>query len=142
MKRLLCLSSLVLFLLPSANASMARPNIVLILADDLGMVDINAYAARFTRAKPAEMFYETPHLDRLVREGVAFSQAYASHLCSPARVSVLTGKNAARRLRGRVRRARGGRASCLVRNARNRLAGDLAVGHKGMPGPGFAHRAG
>jgi arylsulfatase A-like enzyme len=96
MKQLLCLSSLLLFLVPAAGAPMSRPNIVLILADDLGMVDINAYAARFTRAKAAEMFYETPHLDRLVREGVAFSQAYASHLCSPARVSVLTGKNAAR----------------------------------------------
>jgi arylsulfatase A-like enzyme len=74
----------------------AQPNIVFILADDLGIVDVNAYAARFTGAKPPEMFYETPHLDRLVRGGLAFSQAYASQLCSPTRASLLTGRNAAR----------------------------------------------
>lgn len=73
-----------------------RPNIVFILADDLGIVDINAYAARFTGEAPERMFYETPHLDRLVREGMAFSQAYACHLCSPARASLLTGRYAAR----------------------------------------------
>jgi arylsulfatase A-like enzyme len=73
-----------------------RPNIVMILADDLGIVDINAYAARFTGADPAEMYYETPNLDRLVRQSTAFSQAYACHLCSPTRASLLTGKYAPR----------------------------------------------
>ncbi|MGB7343649.1 MAG: sulfatase [Pirellulaceae bacterium] len=72
------------------------PNIIVILADDLGIVDMNAYAARFTGAKPSQMYYETPNLDRLVREGTSFSQAYACHLCSPARASLLTGKYAAR----------------------------------------------
>lgn len=73
-----------------------KPNIVFILADDLGIVDVNAYAARFTEARPEQMFYETPHIDRLIREGTAFSQAYACQLCSPTRASILTGKNAAR----------------------------------------------
>ena len=77
-------------------ATPARPNIVFILADDLGYVDINAYAARLTGAKASEMFYETPHLDRLTREGVAFGQAYACQLCSPTRAGLLTGKIAAR----------------------------------------------
>jgi arylsulfatase A-like enzyme len=74
----------------------ARPNIVFILADDLGIVDINAFAERYTGAKPAQMFFETPNLDRLVRGGVAFSQAYACQLCSPTRASLLTGKYASR----------------------------------------------
>ncbi|TWU37430.1 sulfatase-like hydrolase/transferase [Novipirellula artificiosorum] len=68
------------------------PNVVVILADDLGIVDINAYAKRFTGVEAGEMCYETPNLDRLVREGMSFSQAYACHLCSPARASLLTGK--------------------------------------------------
>lgn len=71
-------------------------NVIVILADDLGIVDINAYANRFTGSEAEEMYYETPNLDRLVREGMSFSQAYACHLCSPARASLLTGKYAAR----------------------------------------------
>jgi len=73
-----------------------RPNIVLILADDLGICDIGAFARRFTGAAIQDMYYETPHLDRLVSEGMAFSQAYGCQLCSPTRASLLTGKNAAR----------------------------------------------
>jgi arylsulfatase A-like enzyme len=85
-------------LIPEARTASkpARPNIVFILADDLGIVDVNAYAAHFTGAGKEEMFFETPHIDRLVREGTAFSQAYACQLCSPTRASLLTGKNAAR----------------------------------------------
>ena len=79
-----------------APAVPPRPNIVFILADDLGIVDVNAYAARFTGARPEQMYYETPHLDRLVREGMAFSQAYACQLCSPTRASLLTGRYASR----------------------------------------------
>ena len=80
----------------SVAAAAKRPNIVFILADDLGYVDINAYAARLTAAKTSEMFYETPHIDRLVREGTSFGQAYACQLCSPTRAGLLTGKIAAR----------------------------------------------
>ena len=49
----------------SNAAAVHRPNIVFILADDLGYTDVNAFAARITGAKPARMFYETPNLDRL-----------------------------------------------------------------------------
>ncbi|WP_372717366.1 sulfatase-like hydrolase/transferase, partial [Novipirellula sp.] len=74
----------------------AKPNVIVILADDLGIVDVNAYATKFTGTDPSQMYYETPNLDRLTKEGLAFSQAYACHLCSPARASLLTGKYAAR----------------------------------------------
>ncbi|MFG0287831.1 MAG: sulfatase-like hydrolase/transferase, partial [Rhodopirellula sp. JB044] len=85
------------FCTPSFSGEVhTRPNVIVILADDLGIVDVNAYATKFTEAKPADMYYETPNLDRLTKEGLAFSQAYACHLCSPARASLLTGKYAAR----------------------------------------------
>lgn len=78
------------------EAEVARPNIILILADDYGIMDSQAYAHRFSGADTTKMFYETPNIDRLVHEGVAFSQAYANQLCSPTRASILTGKYASR----------------------------------------------
>lgn len=80
----------------SAPSTPARPNIVFILADDLGYVDTNLYASRLTGEKPAAMFYETPNIDRLARGGTAFAQAYACQLCSPTRAGILTGRIAAR----------------------------------------------
>lgn len=73
-----------------------RPNIVFILADDLGYMDVAAYAARTLEVDRGELYYETPHIDRLVQEGIAFSQAYANQLCSPTRASLLTGQYAAK----------------------------------------------
>lgn len=71
------------------------PNIVFVLADDLGYMDIAAFAAREWGVGREVCFYETPHLDRLADEGVAFSNFYACQLCSPTRASILTGRNAA-----------------------------------------------
>ncbi len=69
-------------------AAAERPNIVIILADDLGWSDLGCYGADL---------HETPHLDRLAREGVRFTQAYApSPVCSPTRAPLLTGKHPAR----------------------------------------------
>lgn len=93
--RLLCGLGLSVAAMPTPWAG-ARPNVVFILADDLGIVDIAAYAAHFTGASTQEIYYQTPHLDRLVTDGLAFSQAYACQLCSPTRAALLTGKNAAR----------------------------------------------
>ncbi len=61
-----------------------RPNIVFILADDLGWMDTSTYGSRF---------YRTPNVDRLARAGVRFTDAYAANpLCSPTRASILTGQ--------------------------------------------------
>lgn len=65
----------------------AQPNIVLILADDLGWADLPALA-------PSP--YSTPHLDRLVERGVLFTDVYAYPVCSPSRAQLLTGQNPAR----------------------------------------------
>ena len=60
------------------------PNVVVILADDLGYGDIAAYGSRAIH---------TPHLDRLAREGVRFTEFYASaSVCSPSRAGLLTGR--------------------------------------------------
>jgi len=64
-------------------AKRRRPNIVLILADDLGWRDTSVYGSEF---------YETPNIERLARRGVVFTNAYAANpLCSPTRASILTG---------------------------------------------------
>ena len=73
-----------------------KPNIVFILADDLGYMDVAAYAAKVRGVERSACYYETPNLDRLVDQGVAFSQAYVFQLCSPSRAAILTGKNPSR----------------------------------------------
>jgi arylsulfatase A-like enzyme len=65
----------------------AKPNVVLILADDLGWADLACYGADL---------HETPNLDRLARQGVRFTDAYAMSVCSPTRATLMTGKHAAR----------------------------------------------
>jgi len=70
------------------RAAPAPPNFVLILADDLGWSDTTPYGADL---------HETPNLERLAREGVRFTRAYAaSPVCSPTRASIQTGKYPAR----------------------------------------------
>jgi arylsulfatase A-like enzyme len=65
-----------------------RPNIVVILADDLGAVDLGCYGADL---------HETPRLDALAKDSVLFRQAYASApVCSPTRAALMTGKHPAR----------------------------------------------
>ena len=74
-------------LLHAAPAA-GKPNIVFILTDDLGWADIGCYGSTF---------HETPNLDRLAEEGMRFTDAYAAApVCSPARASILTGKDPAR----------------------------------------------
>lgn len=73
-----------------------KPNIIFILADDYGIVDTQAYAAKFLNTSIDSTFYETPRINALMSEGISFSQAYANQLCSPTRASILTGKYASR----------------------------------------------
>ncbi len=66
------------------NAPPRRPNIVFILADDLGWMDTAVYGSRY---------YQTPNIDRLASRGTRFTNAYAANpLCSPTRSSIMTGK--------------------------------------------------
>src|SRR5687767_1879945 len=67
----------------TAAAQTARPNIILVVADDVGYGDIGAYGAPDVK---------TPNLDRLAREGVRFSDFYAAPTCSPTRASLISGR--------------------------------------------------
>ncbi|MDG1356737.1 MAG: sulfatase [Akkermansiaceae bacterium] len=71
-------------LLGQPSKAEQRPNIILFLIDDLSWADLGLTGSKF---------YETPHLDKLAREGVFFTDAYAANpVCSPTRASILTGK--------------------------------------------------
>lgn len=71
-----------------------RPNIVFFLVDDMGWQETSVPFHREVTALNRR--YRTPAMERLAASGVKFTQAYASALCSPTRVSGLTGMNAAR----------------------------------------------
>jgi arylsulfatase A len=73
---------------PSGRAQGPRPNIVFILADDLGVNDLAVYGRRDHR---------TPNLDRFAADGLRFTTAYvASPICSPSRAALMTGRAPAR----------------------------------------------
>jgi arylsulfatase A-like enzyme len=65
-----------------------KPNVLFILADDLGYYDLSCTGSRY---------YETPNIDRIAAEGMAFTQGYAAcQVSSPSRASIMTGKFPAR----------------------------------------------
>src|SRR4051794_15813415 len=64
--------------------STSRPNILFIMADDLGYADLSCYGRRD---------FETPNIDRLAAGGMRFTQAYAnSAVCSATRLALITGR--------------------------------------------------
>jgi arylsulfatase A-like enzyme len=77
-----------------------RPNIVVMLVDDLGMMDTSVPfitdAEGRPKREPLNDFYRTPNLERLAARGVRFNQFCAMSVCSPTRVSIMTGQNSAR----------------------------------------------
>ncbi len=80
--------SLIIVALASPAFAADRPNIVFILADDLGINDLGCYGRKDQK---------TPHLDRLAAEGMRFTNAYAAcPVCSPTRAAILTGLHPAR----------------------------------------------
>jgi arylsulfatase A-like enzyme len=75
--------------LPSSSHAQTKPNVVFILADDLGWSDTTLFGTT--------SFYKTPNIERLAARGMTFTQAYSdSPLCSPTRASILTGLSPAR----------------------------------------------
>jgi len=79
---LLLLTSLALLGSPVAAAA-SHTNIILILADDIGAKELSCYGSTE---------YRTPHLDRMAAEGVRFETFYATPLCTPTRVQLMTGQ--------------------------------------------------
>lgn len=72
----------------SCSLSAEKPNILFILADDMGWSQLGCYGSSY---------YETPNIDRLAEHGMRFTNAYAAcPVCSPTRASIMTGKYPAR----------------------------------------------
>lgn len=67
---------------PKVQAAATKPNIVLIMADDLGFSDIGSYGSEI----------QTPNLDKLAAEGIRFRQFYNNAICAPTRASLLSGQ--------------------------------------------------
>ncbi|MEM1248317.1 MAG: sulfatase-like hydrolase/transferase, partial [Acidobacteriota bacterium] len=79
---LLCLAAAALPTVPASAAE--RPNIVFVLADDLGYGDVGAYGGTTI---------QTPEIDALTQSGVRFTQGYVTHpVCSPSRAGLMTGR--------------------------------------------------
>ena len=83
-----------------ASAPETRPNVVVFLVDDMGVMDTslpfltdeNGQAVKY----PLNEYYRTPSMERLGSQGIRFNQFYAMSVCSPTRNSIMTGQNAAR----------------------------------------------
>lgn len=97
-------SSLILILAglfsPARFFGQDRPNIILFLVDDMGLMDtslpfdVNSKGESIPH--PLNSWYHTPNMERLAEQGVRFSTFYAQSVSSPSRTSLLTGQNAAR----------------------------------------------
>lgn len=100
----------------TALAADPKPNLVLILADDLGYGDLSCQGG----AVP------TPNLDRMAREGLRFTQAYvASPICSPSRAALITGQHPARWRITSYLQTRKGNAACEMADFLNPNAPSL-----------------
>src|SRR5947209_6371110 len=84
MKRL-CAVAIAVLMLAGLRANAApRPNIILIIADDMGAEDSGAYGSAAVK---------TPNLDRMAKEGMRFTRAFNTcSSCSPSRSSIITGR--------------------------------------------------
>ena len=84
----------------TAAEAQDRPNIVLFLVDDMGVMDTSVPFLTDGKGNPVRYplndWYRTPSMERLASQGVRFSQFYAQGVSSPSRASLLTGQDAAR----------------------------------------------
>lgn len=86
--------------LVSQRSSEGQPNILLMLVDDMGVMDTSLAFLTDESGKPKRYplneFYRTPNMERLAARGVRFNNFYAMSVCSPTRIAIMTGQNAAR----------------------------------------------
>ncbi len=88
------------FFCTHAWAETDKPNIVLFLVDDMGLMDTSVPMLTDENGKPRRYawneWYRTPSMERLAALGTRFSNFYSHNVCSPTRVSIMTGQNSAR----------------------------------------------
>ena len=87
MKKLLTLAATLLSLATLHAATPAKPNIIFILADDLGIGNVGCYGSDN---------YKSPHIDKLAATGTRFTQSFTAALCGPSRALIMTGRYAFR----------------------------------------------
>ncbi len=91
---------ILLFASCNSEKQLQSPNIVLFLVDDMGLMDTSVPMLADGSSKPQRHllndWYRTPNMERLAAQGTRFSNFYAHSVCSPTRVSILTGQNSAR----------------------------------------------
>ncbi len=84
----------------TGTAAPAKPNVVIFLVDDMGVMDTSLPFLTDESGKPKKYplneYYRTPNMERLAARGVRFSNFCAMSVCSPTRISIMTGQNAAR----------------------------------------------
>ncbi len=83
----------VLFLFAGDLYAQRRPNIIIFLVDDMGWMDTSVPFGDSTM--PLNRQFRTPNMERLAKEGMKFTDAYATPVCTPSRTSMLSGMNAA-----------------------------------------------
>src|SRR6056297_3105217 len=81
-------------------AEPARPNVVVFLVDDMGIMDTSVPfltdQSGEPKIYPLNEYYRTPNMQRLAKQGIRLNQFYAMSVCSPTRISIMSGQNAAR----------------------------------------------
>lgn len=99
-----CLLLLVVFsVLPNLSVqadTQASPNVIVFLVDDMGVMDTSVPFLTDDDGRPKRYplndYYRTPNMQRLAATGIRFNNFYAMSVCSPTRISIMTGQNAAR----------------------------------------------
>src|SRR5436189_3752966 len=86
MNRLLAIAAFASALAAPAYAA-EKPNVIFILADDLGWTDLGCQGSKY---------YETPNIDKLAAQGLRFTSHYHSQNCAPTRAALMTGQYAPR----------------------------------------------
>lgn len=89
MKR--CILPLLLLVATYGLAQQKTPNIILFLVDDMGWQDCSV--PFHTTITEQNKIFRTPNMERMARQGMKFTQAYANQNCTPTRVSIMTGMN-------------------------------------------------
>ena len=82
------------------EAADQRPNVIVFLVDDMGVMDTSVPFLTDTSGEakryPLNDYYRTPAMERLAKQGIRFNNFCAMSVCSPTRISIMTGQNAAR----------------------------------------------
>jgi arylsulfatase A-like enzyme len=100
MKRLVALLWAVGVCVTVPHAAPSQPNIIIFLVDDMGVMDTSLPFLTDDAGKPKRYplndYYRTPNMERLAARGIRFNNFHAMSVCSPTRIALMTGENAAR----------------------------------------------